>query len=232
MSSSTAPWWGTAAAATQCVGAAPCSGLAHGPARRALVEARRAAADAALREVLGDDVIASDDMVAAAGAARLAAGACTPEGRPLCAAHAALPWPDEPHLVLWRGAADRRAGHGAVAGAGRGRVRPAAQDGPAVEPCHRRVGHLRARHRQPGRLSRRQPPGPAPRGPGDRHPSAHPGRASVAAVGAAIGAPWVTDPGAAPLLSSRGWTVYPPFLERGLSSRSPLGSAARSSRTT
>jgi hypothetical protein len=67
----------------------------------ALVEARRAAADAALRQVLGDEVIASDDMVAAAEAARRAAGACTPEGRPLYAAHAALPWPGEPHLVLW-----------------------------------------------------------------------------------------------------------------------------------
>ena len=66
-----------------------------------LVEARRAATDAALRQVLGDEVIASDDMVAAAVAARRAAGACTPEGRPLYAAHAALPWPDEPHLVLW-----------------------------------------------------------------------------------------------------------------------------------
>ena len=51
--------------------------------------------------MLGDEVIASDDMVAAAEAARRAARACTPEGRPLYAAHAALPWPGEPHLVLW-----------------------------------------------------------------------------------------------------------------------------------
>jgi hypothetical protein len=31
-----------------------------------------------------------------------AEGACeVPQGRALFAAHAALPWPDEPHLVLW-----------------------------------------------------------------------------------------------------------------------------------
>jgi hypothetical protein len=66
-----------------------------------LIEARRGAADAALREVLGDEVVVSDDMAAAAEAARRAAGACTQEGRPLYAAHAALPWPDEPHMVLW-----------------------------------------------------------------------------------------------------------------------------------
>jgi hypothetical protein len=67
----------------------------------AMVAARLSAIDAALREVLGEDVLASDDMVAAADAARRAAEGCTPDGRPLYAAHAALPWPDEPHLVLW-----------------------------------------------------------------------------------------------------------------------------------
>jgi hypothetical protein len=67
----------------------------------ALLDARLSAVDAALREALGDDVVASDEMAAAAEAARRAAGGCTPDGRPLYAAHAALPWPDEPHLVLW-----------------------------------------------------------------------------------------------------------------------------------
>ncbi|MGH3304515.1 MAG: SCO6745 family protein, partial [Streptosporangiaceae bacterium] len=37
------------------------------------------------------------------GLARSAAerAASRPQGRPLFAGHAALPWPDEPHLVLW-----------------------------------------------------------------------------------------------------------------------------------
>ena len=67
----------------------------------ALLDARLQAADAALREALGDDAVASDDMVWAAGAARRAAEGCTAEGRPLYAAHAGLPGPDEPHLALW-----------------------------------------------------------------------------------------------------------------------------------
>jgi hypothetical protein len=53
-----------------------------------------------LRQVL-DDQVASAEVVEAAGLARRAAGACRPEGRPLFAAHASLPWPDEPHLQLW-----------------------------------------------------------------------------------------------------------------------------------
>jgi len=66
----------------------------------AILAARLRAVDESLREVLGDE-LASDDMVEAAGLARRAADGCTPEGRPLYAAHASLPWPDEPHLVLW-----------------------------------------------------------------------------------------------------------------------------------
>lgn len=67
---------------------------------RALVEARLGAADAMLRRVLGDE-IASSAMTEAAALGRWAAEACTPEGRPLYAGHASLPWPDEPHLQLW-----------------------------------------------------------------------------------------------------------------------------------
>jgi hypothetical protein len=66
-----------------------------------LVEARLRAVDATLRDALGD-AVDSDDMRRAAATARKAAEACTPEGRPLYAAHAALPWADEPHLVLWQ----------------------------------------------------------------------------------------------------------------------------------
>jgi hypothetical protein len=70
------------------------------PAR--VLGARLEAADLALRRAFGE-AIASPGLVEAARLARVAAeAACTrPEGRPLFAAHASLPWPDEPHLVLW-----------------------------------------------------------------------------------------------------------------------------------
>jgi hypothetical protein len=60
------------------------------------------AADAVLRRML-PDAIGSAEMDEAASLARTAAeAACQrPEGRPLFAGHAALPWPSEPHLVLW-----------------------------------------------------------------------------------------------------------------------------------
>jgi hypothetical protein len=67
----------------------------------ALVPARLAAVDAALRRMLGDGVAEDADVVEAAGLARRAAESVTVEGRPLAAAHADLPWPDAPHLVLW-----------------------------------------------------------------------------------------------------------------------------------
>ncbi|MGH9210699.1 MAG: SCO6745 family protein [Acidimicrobiales bacterium] len=64
-------------------------------------DARRRAADTTLRELLGDEVVGSPEMRAAAELARAAALACTAEGRPLYAGHAGLAWPDEPHMVLW-----------------------------------------------------------------------------------------------------------------------------------
>lgn len=68
-----------------------------------LITARYRAVDAALRRGLGDDAVQSPELARAAELARQAAeAACErPEGRALFAAHAALPWPDEPHLVLW-----------------------------------------------------------------------------------------------------------------------------------
>ncbi|MSO86876.1 MAG: hypothetical protein EXQ71_05080 [Acidimicrobiia bacterium] len=65
-----------------------------------LIQARLAAADAALERGLGD---ASQDpgMGRAAELARLAAQGCTAPGRPLYAGHASLPWPASPRLVLW-----------------------------------------------------------------------------------------------------------------------------------
>jgi hypothetical protein len=68
-----------------------------------ILEARLAGADAALRRVLGD-AIGSSEMVRAAELARIAAEAAgeRAEGRPLFAGHSELPWPSEPHLVLWQ----------------------------------------------------------------------------------------------------------------------------------
>ncbi|MGZ6888158.1 MAG: SCO6745 family protein [Acidimicrobiia bacterium] len=67
-----------------------------------ILAARVASADAALRRSI-PDAIGSADMRQAADLARRAAlRACDHlEGRPLFAGHAALPWPDESHLVLW-----------------------------------------------------------------------------------------------------------------------------------
>jgi hypothetical protein len=68
----------------------------------ALLDARLAAADDALRRAVPDGWPA-DAMAEAAALARRAADAAAEhlEGRPLFAGHAGLPWPDESHLVLW-----------------------------------------------------------------------------------------------------------------------------------
>lgn len=63
-------------------------------------EARLVAVDRALRGILGEE-LDSSDLAEAAELARIASDGCTPQGRPLYAAHAALPWPEAPHLVLW-----------------------------------------------------------------------------------------------------------------------------------
>jgi hypothetical protein len=67
-----------------------------------LIDARLRAADGALRRSL-PDAIGTPELSEAAGLARSAAEtACEHvEGRPLFAGHAALPWPDDDHLVLW-----------------------------------------------------------------------------------------------------------------------------------
>ena len=59
--------------------------------------------DRAYRRLLGDDVVASPEMARAAALARQAAEVASDsaDGRVLCAGHATVPWPDEPHLVLW-----------------------------------------------------------------------------------------------------------------------------------
>jgi hypothetical protein len=67
----------------------------------AILAARLALVDTALRRILGDAVLGSPEIVEAEQLARLAAEGCTPEGRPLYAGHASLAYPDEPHLGLW-----------------------------------------------------------------------------------------------------------------------------------
>ena len=68
----------------------------------AVLRARLEAADAALTRGLGE-AVHGPEVAEAAGLARRAAEAATlfPYGRPLYAAHAELPWPDAPHLILW-----------------------------------------------------------------------------------------------------------------------------------
>lgn len=70
----------------------------------AVLGARLRAADAALRRLLGEDAITSPELVEAAELARRASEACTRHARPLYAAHADLPVPEEPHLALWHAA--------------------------------------------------------------------------------------------------------------------------------
>ncbi|GAA4549499.1 SCO6745 family protein [Amycolatopsis samaneae] len=66
-----------------------------------VVTARFAGIDAAFTRLLGAEALAADDIAEAAELAREAVSACRPEGRPLYAGHATVPWPDRPHLVLW-----------------------------------------------------------------------------------------------------------------------------------
>ncbi|HEX3823942.1 MAG TPA: hypothetical protein VHV79_05730 [Mycobacteriales bacterium] len=67
----------------------------------AVIQARYAATSDAYRRVLGEEVLASEEMVEAAALAREAATGLKPEGRPLYAAHAAVDWPGPTHLQLF-----------------------------------------------------------------------------------------------------------------------------------
>ena len=68
-----------------------------------VLAARHDAVRAALPRLLGE-AASSVDVVELAGLLREACAALTSEGRPLYAAHADLPWPEEPLLDLWHGA--------------------------------------------------------------------------------------------------------------------------------
>ncbi|RVU28922.1 hypothetical protein EOT10_03450 [Streptomyces antnestii] len=69
-----------------------------------VLAARARAVDATLRRLLGDEILASPEMAEAAGLALRATEACTRHARPLYAAHADLPVPEEPHLAYWHAA--------------------------------------------------------------------------------------------------------------------------------
>ncbi|WP_030543201.1 hypothetical protein [Streptomyces albus] len=70
----------------------------------AVLDARLRAVDVTLRRLLGEDVIASPEMAEGADLALRATEACGRSGRPLYAAHADLPVPEEPHLAFWHAA--------------------------------------------------------------------------------------------------------------------------------
>jgi hypothetical protein len=69
-----------------------------------VLPARLDAARASLTRLLGAEVAGSAEVAELAGLLREACGVLTPEGRPLYAGHADLPWPEEPLLALWHGA--------------------------------------------------------------------------------------------------------------------------------
>lgn len=67
-----------------------------------VLTARTAAARASLSRLLGgEQAAAGSDVVELGALLRRACEALSPEGRPLYAAHADLPWPDEPVLQVW-----------------------------------------------------------------------------------------------------------------------------------
>jgi hypothetical protein len=68
-----------------------------------VLAARYEVADGALTKILGDSA-GGEDLEEMAALARTLAESCEPVGRPLFAAHASLPWPSAPHMVLWHAA--------------------------------------------------------------------------------------------------------------------------------
>ncbi len=68
-----------------------------------VLAARLDAARASLTRLLGE-AAGSAEVTELGGLLREACEVLTPEGRPLYAAHADLPWPEEPLLALWHGA--------------------------------------------------------------------------------------------------------------------------------
>lgn len=69
-----------------------------------VLKARLRAADRLLRRLLGEEALASKEMVEAAELALRATEGCDHSGRPLSAAEADQPVAQEPHLALWQAA--------------------------------------------------------------------------------------------------------------------------------
>ncbi|WP_030276856.1 SCO6745 family protein [Streptomyces sp. NRRL B-24484] len=69
-----------------------------------VLTARLRGADRTLRRLLGKQSLTSTEMIEAAELAMHATEACRREARPLYAANAGLPVPEEPHLALWHAA--------------------------------------------------------------------------------------------------------------------------------
>ncbi|MCV2490760.1 hypothetical protein OF117_15475 [Geodermatophilus sp. YIM 151500] len=70
-----------------------------------IVASRWDVARTALTRLLGGaEAVAAPEVAELAGLLREACTVLTPEARPLYAAHADLPWPDDPLLQLWHGA--------------------------------------------------------------------------------------------------------------------------------
>nr|WP_042187038.1 hypothetical protein [Kibdelosporangium sp. MJ126-NF4] len=68
----------------------------------AVIDARLRGMDRALRKLLGDrDLTEAAELLTKVA---LAVDTAATAGRPLAAANAALPWPEEPHLALWHAA--------------------------------------------------------------------------------------------------------------------------------
>jgi hypothetical protein len=97
---------GSQLAASACYSFSPDMVAAHVPAAWAVASpqqvlaARERAVDRLYRAIAGD-LIGSPGLAEAAELAREAALAAGTAGRTLAAANADLPWPAEPHLVLW-----------------------------------------------------------------------------------------------------------------------------------
>lgn len=66
-----------------------------------VIAARYRGNAAAWLRLLGEETLASAEVAEAAELARTAASGCDVAGRPLHAGHADLPWPEQPHLVLF-----------------------------------------------------------------------------------------------------------------------------------
>lgn len=65
---------------------------------------RLSGVDGALRRMLPPEVLHGEELAEAASALRSVAEGVPIAGRPLAAANAALPWPEEPHLAVWHAA--------------------------------------------------------------------------------------------------------------------------------